>query len=187
MVGVPGSGTSGQWSGTDTHNASHCYWKIWECHLCGLQGGKIQLGSLEYIHGPAGLFSWGSVRLISLWEVKARGKQWSLSWHKGEFPGGAVSPGSETIGSLGAITQTGGSTLSIGDGALPSEAGATGSFSAIPSISRSSRLLLWIMEARYSCSSSTAPKSTPGGIPEQTVHLCRALAKATVSSACTTQ
>ena len=58
------------------------------------------------------------------------------------FSGGVASSGFDALSSLRAVTPTGGSTLGIGDSALPSEAGATGSFSATSSISRSSRLLL---------------------------------------------
>ena len=101
--------------------------------------------------------------------------------------GCAASPGSQVLGSLGVVTLIGGSALGISDNALPSEAGAIGSFSTTSSIPRSSRLPLWITKARHPHSSCTALQSTPGGIPEWMAHHCRALAKATVSSAYTTQ
>ena len=56
--------------------------------------------------------------------------------------GGVASSGSNVLNSLGPVTLTGWSALGISYGALPSEVGAMGSFSATSSISRSSRLLL---------------------------------------------
>ena len=44
--------------------------------------------------------------------------------------GSAACSGSDVLGSLGTVTQTSGFALGIGNGALPSEAGATESFAA---------------------------------------------------------
>ena len=79
---------------------------------------------------------------------------------------GAASSGSDAVNSLGAGALTGGSTLVVSDGALPLEAGATGSLIVTSYISRSTRLPLSIMEVRHLWSSCIALQSIPRGILE---------------------
>ena len=163
------------------------HWKVWESYPYGLQGVEVQLGSPGCVHGLACLFQWGLVRLIIPWDGKAGGGS-GLCLGTRTNPSACVSsPGSRVISSVRAVTLISGFMWGISDGDLPSKVGATGAFSATSGILRSRRSPLWIMEARHFHSSCTAPQRSPGSIPEWTSHLCRALAKATVSSALTTQ
>ena len=162
------------------------HWKMWDSPLYGPQGGKIQLGSLGYVHGPSCLPWWGESDSSAYGKEKPGGGGVLHLGTRVSSSGCVASSGSNAFGSLGAVIPTSGSALGISNSAVPSEVGATGSFSTTSNISRSSRSPLWITEVRHLWSSYTALQSTHRGIPEWTAHLWRAIANVTVSSAHTT-
>ena len=84
------------------------------------------MGSHGYAHGPVCLLQWG-VSEPSAHEGKKPGGAGGLCLGiRTNSSGGAASSGSDAVGSLEAVTLTGGSTLGISDGALPLKVGAIG-------------------------------------------------------------
>ena len=181
MVGVPGSHQGCQGNGPGSH-----HWKMWDSHLCGPQRGKIHLSPQGTLIGQSTCSSGGESDSSAHKREKPGGGSGLHLHTRTCSSGGVASPSSDVLGSLGAVTSTSGSSLGIGGSALPSVVGALWSFSATSNISTSSILPLWITEVRHSWSSYNAPQNTTGGIPEWTVHFCRALANATLSSAWST-
>ena len=97
-----------------------------DSHLYRPKRGKIQLGFQGYVHGPVCLLWWGWVGLICPWEGKTGGSSGLHLGTRASSSGGAACSGSNLLCSLGAVTLTSGSALSIGSSAVPSEAGARG-------------------------------------------------------------
>ena len=144
IVGVPVSGTSGQWSGTGTHNIPHL-------SLENVIQSPVWTPRRQNPVGLPGVHSGASPPALLGGQtcLPIRGKsQWVLL-----------------------VTLTSGSTLGIGNGALPLEVGTMESLLATSNISRLTRLPLSSTEARYLWSSYTALQSIPMGILEWTAHL----------------
>ena len=145
--------------------------------------------------------SWAVMGMLMGQSACSSGGKPDLSTHKGEKPGDAkglcfgtranssgcaVSSGSDAVSSLGAGTLTSGSALGVGDGALPSEVGATGSLLATSNISRLISSPLSITEVKHPQIYCIALQSIPRGVPEQTACLWRSMVNAIISLCHTT-
>ena len=92
-----------------------------------------------------------------------------------------ASSGPEVQGFLGASTTHSSSGSGVGEEGAERGVGTMGFFSATPNISNSWRQPSSMRDARHWQSSCTTLHSTPGGVPDCTVHLWRAIARVTVS------
>ena len=123
IEGMPGSGTSGQLSGTGTCNVPH---------------PSLENVILSPVGNPKEAKSRWVPRGMLMSQSASSGGELDLSTHKRKKPwgtgglhlgtrasssGGATPSGSDVVGSLGAGKPTGGSALGISNGSPPLEAG----------------------------------------------------------------